>query len=87
MIKYLAELKTSYETPAQAYARLAKRISAVTMGNQQIGQAHGFRLTPGGKLAVLIEADEERWELFQTASQDGAALFVGDLPVVGPAKE
>lgn len=93
MISYVAKLKTAYETPEQALARMRRRICAVTLEsnehhNTQIGQAREFRLTPKGDLACIVEADEDRWALYQQASlDDGANLFVGDLPIVGPAEE
>lgn len=93
MISYVAKLKTAYETPQQAFARMHKRICAVTLessdhSNIQVGQAREFRLTPKGDLSCLVEADEDRWALYQKDSLDGGAnLFVGDLPIVGPVEE
>lgn len=87
MIVYDAVLKV--ENVNTAWALHRGRIAAVTFNenHRHIGQAMDFRRTLDGKFICTIHADEKSWIEFQKASLDGATLFAGDMPVVGPYGE
>lgn len=87
MIQYEAELKA--ENIDMAWSLNRGRICAVTCNEQPktVGTAQDFRRTLDDKFACTITADEDRWVAYQKAALDGATLFAGDYPVIGPYVE